>query len=185
MSRALTTQRKELRMIATKLIPPLSQRDKERFWNTVEKTDSCWLWRGGKTASRYGIFFAGKSFRAHRISFVISGGKFCNGSLVLHGCRNRHCVNPAHLYSGTQKQNCADKERDGTVARGDRSGPRRHPEIVRGERNGNAKLTEDAVREMRTMHFSGIPYTQLAWSFGVTPTQVQYICERRNWKQVE
>lgn len=177
-------------MIATKLIPLLSQRDKERFWDTTDKSsgpDGCWLWNGLLFESGYGRFHTNhNTFRAHRIAFVLSGGEFLDGSLVLHGCRNRHCVNPAHLYSGTQKQNCADKERDGTVNRGDRNGMIRHPEIPQGESNGNAKLTEQLVRHMRVLRSEHrISYGQLGRDFGISATHAMYICERRNWKHVK
>lgn len=177
-------------MIATTLIPPLSQADKDKFWKLASRpsgSDDCWLWTGLLSQQGYGRFHIGqRPFIAHRISFVLSGGEFHNGSLVLHKCRNKNCVNPAHLYSGTQKQNCADKERDGTVARGDRNGIRKHPELVTGEANGNAKLNEDAVRAMRLVRSAtSLSYVRLARMFGVTPTHAQYICERKNWKHVK
>lgn len=177
-------------MIATKPIPLLSRRDEDRFWNAIDKTSSvtnCWLWKGPLLSSRYGQFFtSGKMFRAHRVSFILSGGDdLCNGSLVLHRCRNRHCVNPAHLYSGTQKQNCADREKDGTVARGNRHGSHQHPEIVQGESNGNSKLTESLVRAMRIMRSTGISYKQLGRIFGVTNVHAAYVCKGKNWSHVK
>lgn len=177
-------------MIATKPIPLFAQTDKQKFWDKVDKIscpNGCWLWTGKLFTSGYGRHVViRKNFRAHRIAFVLSGRDFRNGSLVLHGCRKRHCVNPAHLYSGTQKRNCADMERDGTVRRGDKNPIRQHPELVKGESNGNARLTESIVRQMRLMRSGDqASYVQLGRRFGVSAVHAAYICKRKNWKHVE
>lgn len=70
----------------------------ERFWEKVEKTPTCWIWKGGKMIDGYGYFWDGSTMvLAHRLSYEISNGLIPNGLTLDHLCRNRACVNPSHL----------------------------------------------------------------------------------------
>ena len=78
----------------------------ERFWSKVEKTDTCWLWKYGKTIDGYGRFkINGKTMRAHRISYEYMFGIIPDGLQIDHKCRNRGCVKPEHLEAVTCKEN--------------------------------------------------------------------------------
>jgi hypothetical protein len=84
--------------------------DISRFWKKVNKksTDDCWEWINCK--GRYGRFWLGNStFDAHRISWLINNGQIPSGMEVLHTCDNKICVNPDHLYLGTQSDNNLDR----------------------------------------------------------------------------
>lgn len=71
------------------------------------------------------------------------------------------------------------------ILRGDDHWTHKHPEMVaKGEQNGYAKLTEDAVREIRMRRESGEPLLSLAQAFYVSSTQICAICRRRSWKHV-
>ncbi len=94
----------------------------ERFWDKVNKTDNCWEWNAGLFESGYGAFnFNGNAVTAHRLSYELIFGKITNELHVLHKCDNRKCVNPEHLYLGTQLDNARDmmdRGRHGTKDKG-------------------------------------------------------------------
>lgn len=78
---------------------------RERFWQRVEKTDGCWLWRGG-LRNGYGVLsIDGRKEYAHRISFAIHRGSVPTGLDLDHLCRTPKCVNPDHLEAVTHAEN--------------------------------------------------------------------------------
>lgn len=93
-----------------------------RYWAKVLKTATCWIWTAGKTQG-YGMFKAEdkKMHGAHRLSYEMHHGPIPAGESIDHMCRNRACVNPAHLRTVTNKQN---SENRGTASSLGRSGVR-------------------------------------------------------------
>lgn len=78
----------------------------ERFWNKVEKTDGCWIWRGGSDGHGYGAFWLdGRMQKAHRVSFESESGAIPDGAMLDHLCMNPPCVRPDHLEVVTNAEN--------------------------------------------------------------------------------
>lgn len=77
----------------------------ERFWIKVHKTDNCWEWSGSRRGG-YGLFWLdGANRSAHRVSYELAGRAIPSGLVLDHLCRNRACVNPAHLEVVDQRTN--------------------------------------------------------------------------------
>ncbi|MCA1670323.1 MAG: HNH endonuclease [Thermomicrobia bacterium] len=159
----------------------------ERFWPKVDKSGDCWLWTATRfTNSGYGcIGYEGRSQGAHRVSYILANGPIPEGMCVCHRCDNRLCVNPAHLFLGTYKENSADAIAKGRVATGERQGTHTHPETVRrGEQHAMAKLTAAQVQSIRRQATDGCDTAALSREFGVTHSHISAIVHRRAWKEV-
>lgn len=81
-----------------------------RFWQLVDKQDSCWIWIGHRQGRGYGYFRPNqpKGMLAHRMAYILTYGAIPKGKLICHRCDVKLCVNPKHLFCGTQKQNSID-----------------------------------------------------------------------------
>jgi hypothetical protein len=144
----------------------------DRLMRKVVKTDSCWNWTARKTPQGYGrINVEGVNKLAHRVAYELLVGPV--GSLhVLHRCDNPSCVNPAHLWLGTNADNVADK-----VSKG------RAPAAI-GAANPKSKLQDADVLAIREAVARGIKQSALAVRYGVTPTQISTIAHRKQWRHL-
>ena len=91
----------------------------DRFWQKVAKADGCWNWTAATFSDGYGALKRkdGKQIKAHRYSYEIHFGDIPGNLCVCHACDNPRCVNPAHLWLGTNRENTADKTRKGRAVR--------------------------------------------------------------------
>lgn len=143
----------------------------ERFWSFVKKTKTCWLYIGDRSGDGYGRFGIGrKQFRAHRVSWILSTGKD-PGDDVLHNCDCKPCIRPSHLKEGTHQDNMADLYR-------------KDPLHNHGERNGQHKLTEMTVHEVRRMFAAGCRQFFIAKRLKLRRGIVHGIVHRKSWKHV-
>lgn len=85
--------------------------DQERFWEKVNKTESCWVWMGAKYKG-YGAFrLDGKSQLAHRVLYAWTKGEIPAGAQLDHMCHNRSCVNPSHIRFADWETNGQNRAR--------------------------------------------------------------------------
>lgn len=78
----------------------------ERFWAKADRSGACWEWTATIHKTGYGSFrYEGRIALAHRVAYELIKGPIPEGMQVDHTCRNRACVNPAHLRPVTNKQN--------------------------------------------------------------------------------
>jgi hypothetical protein len=139
----------------------------------VDKSGDCWVFTGSRDADGYGhLRAAGHVHAAHRISWALTFGPIPSDLLVLHRCDNPPCVNPAHLFLGTDADNNADK-----IAKGRANAPC-------GARAGNVKLTDADIREIRSRIGNGETQRAVADSMGVCQTAISAIMTGRNWSHV-
>ena len=81
----------------------------EKFRERYVVTDGCWEWIGAKDKNGYGVItYKTLPIKAHRYSFSVHYGEILEGMSVLHKCDNPSCVNPEHLFQGTQRDNMHD-----------------------------------------------------------------------------
>ena len=84
----------------------MAQNTVEDFWRRVDKTESCWTWKGEIVSSGYGRFpWQSGRILAHRFSFSLVNGPIPAGMFIDHICRNRSCVNPSHMELVTHRDN--------------------------------------------------------------------------------
>ena len=105
----------------------------------------------------------------HRVSYEIHAGPIPDGLDVLHRCDVPTCVNPAHLFLGTQRDNVADMDAKG----------RRRP--ARGERDGAAKLTEEQVLKIRS---DKRPLAVIGKEYGICASQAGNIRRGDHWRHL-
>lgn len=155
----------------------------ERFWEKVKTPldpDECWVW----TAATDGLFGYGKigvtvdgkhsSTQAHRVSWELHYGPIPKGLFVCHHCDNPLCVNPSHLFLGTQVDNMRDARAKGRMKSHFFKGGRFH-----------TKLTEDQVIEIRERYSAGgILRRELAEEFGVSLGCIADILGGHNWQDL-
>lgn len=151
------------------------------FWSLTDTTyeNDCWSWIGPKGSHGYGRFcWNGTSNTAHRFAYEQSFGPIPKGLFACHHCDNPLCVNPIHLFAGTEADNNLDMRLKG---RG--SAP---PDTARkpGEGNPMHKLTDTDIQEIRRRRAAGEKGRYLAKVFNVDPSTICSIHKGRSWTHV-
>lgn len=131
----------------------------------------CWPWTGYKNVYGYGQFYLlGKYHPATRVIWELTNGPIANGLFVLHRCDNPICVNPSHLFLGTQRDNMRDCKAKGRNNR--------------GERNGMHRFTAEQVKEIRRLYETGNDgYMKLGRKLGINRWTIRNLIKNR-WRHL-
>lgn len=131
----------------------------------------CWPWLGKRLPAGYGVLHIdGSKHLATHLALNLTGKMRPEGAVALHRCDNPPCCNPDHLRWGTQADNMHDMASKGRASR------------MRGTASPLARLTDDAVREIR---LSPLPNPKLAARYGVDKSKICRIKNRKAWAHVE
>ncbi len=147
----------------------------ERFWPRVEKSDYCWLWMGPRQLSGHGLIGkggrSGGMFGAHRVSWMLANGPIPSGMCVCHSCDNPPCVNPAHLFLGTQADNLADMRRK------NRHGKFNH----RSAMEKVSVLSMESASAIRSLGSEGVPSAEIARIYGISQAHARRVIIGKSW----
>lgn len=151
-----------------------------RFWSKTSQSGDCLEWTASINRGGYGQFNAGNKriVLAHRFSWEIANGPIPDGLLVCHDCDNRKCVELAHLFLGTHKDNNNDMFSKGRGHVFDGS-------QAIGENNVNAKLTKEMVSKVKGLLSAGASLGIISKEFGITKQAVMAIRDEETWKGVK
>jgi len=137
----------------------------QRFWSKVSKTDGCWEWQGQRNHKGYGeLSVNNRWLKAHRYSWSLHNGEIPARALVCHSCDNPGCVNPSHLFLGTNGDNQVDAVRKG-----------RRPHV---------RLNEQSVREIRALAGT-TPNSRIAAMYGVSHATVRRVITGESWSHIK
>lgn len=162
-----------------------------RIWAKTDRASDCWLWTGPRQRNGYGYTNVWKDGRwqherVHRIACELTHGPMPPRGVAMHSCdvnyapgdlTYRRCVRPTHIHPGSQSANIQemyDKGRRDTSTN------------ARGERSGNAKLTDDAIRTIRGTYTGRYgQLTALARQFNTSISTIQRVATGDTWQHIE
>lgn len=146
---------------------------RERFYRYVRTGDGCWEWLGYRDRNGYGrLNVKGLPQLASRVSYLVHNGDIPKGQCICHKCDNPACVNPDHLFLGTQADNVADMHAKGRARKRALTGADHHA----------SKLDGEAVRNIRA---SEEPVAVLARRFNVSRATVYSVLKGLTWTHVK
>lgn len=136
----------------------------EIFDHYTKKSDQCWIWQGTKNHNGYGLIAigGGRKMLAHRWSFIRHRGGLIDGFHVCHTCDTPSCVNPSHLFAGTDADNNTDK--------------------AKKLRAGKVLKPEQVQEIKKILKESPVPLHVIAMKFNCSRKSIQRIKNGQYWR---
>ena len=149
--------------------------DIKKFWSKANKKPiekDCWIWGGKIYPGQYGrSVWEGVTTGAHRISWIIKFGPIPKNQFVCHHCDVRSCVNPSHLFLGTNRENILDAKIKGRMNR--------------GESNCNAKLNERTISVIFNLVKKGLTQQAIANHIGISREGAGKVIRGDRWTHLK
>ncbi len=135
----------------------------DKSYVTLECCPICGNETGSKTSRGYGVIGIGSSelFYVHRLVYESIHEKIPNNMVICHHCDNPSCVNPKHLFIGTQNDNIIDMRKKGRAY---------------------SKLTRENVEKIREMHKLGFSTKKLSEEFKISGDQIRNVVNYKQWR---
>jgi hypothetical protein len=159
--------------------PSLAEVVKDRAWalklfeSRTIKTPTCWFWNGTVVDGYGRLALKGSPVRAHRLAWALFKGSVPDPLIVCHKCDVCHCVNPEHLFLGTNADNTQDMLSKG-----------RH-KAVAGESHYNSKLSDQDISDIRWVVSLGVTQKDVSDFWGTTKGNVSEIINGRSRTRLE
>lgn len=147
----------------------------ERFWSNVTPgtAEDCWIWQGTISNQGRGTFGVGgranqRRINAPRYAYWLHNDDLREDLVVCHHCDNPACVNPAHLFAGTQADNLADMTQKG----------RRVGFALKGEAAPSCKISDSQAHSTLERFYAGEKASALAAELGVHKATIYKLAKR-------
>lgn len=145
----------------------------DRVYSHVIELNGCQVFTGSKDSCGYGrINRDGRLVRIHRAVWEKNNGEIPSGLVVCHSCDVRACINPEHLFIGTQAENIRDMDKKG------------RRKILVGSQQGSSKLREQDIPNIRSRLNSGDSCELICKDYGVSPGLIRHIKKDRIWRHI-
>lgn len=148
-------------------------RTKELILNNINIENNCWIWKKHLNHCGYGtITHNNKKYLSHRLSYLIFKGKIPKDLYVLHTCDNPPCVNPDHLWTGSQFDNMLDMKQKNRSSKG----------LIRaGQNNPKSKLKNKDINVIKDLYKNGTKVKEISKMFNVYWTTIYKILNNETW----